>query len=172
MSVSKRFINCVIWKFITPCIWKLVISLYWWYYCGLLYFTLFILTGAWMLVTYVCNICWWWKQRSPLQQWIVLTYIDVSMTSYVYNYVWLSRLTHWGLVTHICVSKLGSDKAIIWTNTEILLIARYWEQTSVKINRNIHIFIQENAIENVVRKSAVMLSRPHFCCNKYIWLSI
>ena len=42
-------------------------------------------------------------------------------------------LTHWGLVTHICVSKLtliGSDKglspgrrqAIIWTNAGILFI--------------------------------------------------
>ena len=43
------------------------------------------------------------------------------------------KLTHWGRVTHICVSKqtfIGSDnglspgrrKAIIWTNVEILLI--------------------------------------------------
>ena len=43
------------------------------------------------------------------------------------------RLTHWGLVTHICVSKLtiiGSDnslspgrrQAIIWTNAGLLLI--------------------------------------------------
>ena len=42
-------------------------------------------------------------------------------------------LTHWGLVTHICISKLtiiGSDnglapdrrQAIIWTNARILLI--------------------------------------------------
>ena len=46
---------------------------------------------------------------------------------------WLSCLTHWGRVTHICVSKLtkiGSDnglspgrrQAIIWTNDGILLI--------------------------------------------------
>ena len=43
------------------------------------------------------------------------------------------ELTHWGRVTHICVSKLtiiGSDnglspgrhQAIIWTNAEILII--------------------------------------------------
>ena len=47
--------------------------------------------------------------------------------------VMASHLTHWGQVTHICVSKLsiiGSDnglspdrrQAIIWTNAEILLI--------------------------------------------------
>ena len=45
-------------------------------------------------------------------------------------------LTHWGRVTHICVSKLtiidsdnglspGRRQAIIWTNTEILLIWPY-----------------------------------------------
>ena len=44
-----------------------------------------------------------------------------------------SVLTHWGRVTHICVSKqtiIGSDnglspdrlQAIIWTNVELLLI--------------------------------------------------
>ena len=48
-------------------------------------------------------------------------------------YVCVSRLTHWGRVTHICVSKLtsiGSDnglsprrrQAIIWTNAGILLM--------------------------------------------------
>ena len=53
-------------------------------------------------------------------------------------------LTHWGLVTHICVGKLisiGSDnglspgrrQAIIWTSAGILLLELDpWEQTSVK----------------------------------------
>ena len=47
--------------------------------------------------------------------------------------LWMGLLTHWGRVTHICVSKLtsiGSDnglspgrrQAIIWTNAWILLI--------------------------------------------------
>ena len=57
----------------------------------------------------------------------------------------LNVLTHWGWVTHICVSKLtitGSDnglspsrrQAIIWTYAGILLIGTLgsWEQTSVK----------------------------------------
>ena len=67
-------------------------------------------------------------------------------------------LTHWGRVTHICVIKLtiiGSDnglspgrlQAITWTNVGILLIGpkRQW---NFKLNSNI--FIQENALENVV----------------------
>ena len=55
---------------------------------------------------------------------------NVSHTNGSINYL---QLTHWGRVTHICVSKLaiiGSDnglspgrrQAIIWTNTGILLI--------------------------------------------------
>ena len=53
----------------------------------------------------------------------------------------MKTLTHWGIVTHICISKLtiiGSDnglsprrcQAIIWTNAVILLI---W---SLEINRS------------------------------------
>ena len=56
-----------------------------------------------------------------------------------------SRLTHWGRVTHICVSKLssiGSDnglsperrQAIIWTNAGILLIG-----TSVNFVKKMHL---------------------------------
>ena len=50
---------------------------------------------------------------------------------------WWNHLTHWGRVTHICVSNLtiiGSDnglspgryQAIIWTNAGILLIGPWW----------------------------------------------
>ena len=35
-----------------------------------------------------------------------------------------------------------------------------WEQTSVKFNRNWNIFIQENALENIVCEMASILSRP------------
>ena len=71
------------------------------------------------------------------------SYITLSWLSFLYAYYlhndllsihWLGApLTHWGRVTHICVSKLtisGSDnglspgrrQAIIWTNAGILLI--------------------------------------------------
>ena len=84
-------------------------------------------------------------------------------------------LTHWGRVTHICVSKqtiLGSDnglapgrhQAIIWTNAGILLIRTLG-------TRNSYIFIQENVFENVVRKLAAILSRPQ-CVNLQIQIKL
>ena len=64
-------------------------------------------------------------------------------------------LTHWGWVTHICVSELtiiGSDnglspgrrQAIIWTSAGILLIGPLGH-----VYRNSYNFIQENPFENV-----------------------
>ena len=58
---------------------------------------------------------------------------DRSHVDFIYPMVPELQLTHWGRVTHICVSKLtiiGSDnglspdrrQAIIWTNTGLLLI--------------------------------------------------
>ena len=69
-----------------------------------------------------------------------------------------TSLTHWGRVTHICVSKLttiGSDnglspsrrQAIIWTKN---------------VRQNSFIFIQENAFENVVCERASIQSRPQW----------
>ena len=67
-------------------------------------------------LSYLCIVTWWEMER------------EVSKI----NPAW-EGLTHWGRVTHICVSKLtiiGSDnglssgwrQAIIWTNVGILLI--------------------------------------------------
>ena len=80
-------------------------------------------------------------------------------------------LTHWGRVTHICVSELtiiGSDnglspgrrQAIIWTNDGILLIRPLRTNFSNFFFRNSNIFIQQNALENVVCEMASILSRP------------
>ena len=82
-------------------------------------------------------------------------------------------LTHWGRVTHICISKLttiGSDnglppgrhQAIIWSNAGMLLSSTLGTIFSEK--RNWYIFIQANAFENVVWKMAAILSRPQ-CAN-------
>ena len=76
--------------------------------------------------------------------------------------------THWGRVTHICVSKLtisdsdnglspGRRQAIIWINAGILSIPS--QRTSVKFKSRFNIFIQENPFENVVWKMAAILSR-------------
>ena len=77
-------------------------------------------------------------------------------------------LTHWGRVTHICVSKLtiiGSDNGLSpWPRQAII-----WN-----FNRNSNIFIQENVLENVVCEMASILSRPQ--CVKWdegplMWLA-
>ena len=76
-------------------------------------------------------------------------------------------LTHWGRVTHICVSKLtsiGSDnglapgwcQAIIWNNAGILLIGTLATNFSE---------IWENALENFICKMAAILSQPQ--CFKF-----
>ena len=86
-----------------------------------------------------------------------------------------AQLSHWGRVTHICVGKLtiiGSDnglspgrrQAIIWTNAGILLIWPLETKFSEFFYRNSSIFIQENALENVVCQMASILSRPQ-CAN-------
>ena len=98
-------------------------------------------------------------------------YLTVTTGQLVY-------LTHWGRVTHICVSKLtiiGSDngllpgrhQAIIWTKAGIWSI----EPLGTNFNRNSNIFIQENAFESVVCEMAAMLSRPQ-CVNHTIITSI
>ena len=87
-------------------------------------------------------------------------------------------LTHWGRVTHICISRLtitGSDnglspgrrQAIIWTNAGILLIGPIRNKLQWKFNRNSNIFIHENAFESVVCEMAAILSRPQ-CDNGVI----
>ena len=93
-------------------------------------------------------------------------------------------LTHWGRVTHICVSKLiiiasdnglspGQRQAIIWTNAGTSLINYLGTNFSENIDRNSYIFIQENTFENVVCEMSAILSRPQ-CVNPstlYYWQS-
>ena len=83
-------------------------------------------------------------------------------------------------MTHICVSKLttiGSDnglslgrrQAIIWQCWNIVkLNLRNKFQWNLK--RNWYIFIQANALENVVWKMAAILSRPQ-CVEKWLCYS-
>ena len=83
---------------------------------------------------------------------------------------------------HICVGKLtiiasdnglspGQHQAIIWTNAGILLIG----PLGTKLNeiliqiRNSYIFIQENALENVVCEVASILSRPQCVKGKVLF---
>ena len=82
-------------------------------------------------------------------------------------------LTHWGRVTHICVSELtitGSDnglsprrrQAIIWNKAGLLLIEPLIRnKLQWNFNRNSNISIQKNALEHVVCEMVSILSRPH-----------
>ena len=78
-------------------------------------------------------------------------------------------LTHWGRVTHICVSKLtiiGSDNGLSPGRRHYL--NQWWNIVNWTLgnklrwnfNRNWNIFIQENAFENIVWKMASILSWP------------
>ena len=89
-------------------------------------------------------------------------------------------LTHWGRVTHLCVSKLtsiasdnglspGRRQAIIWNNAGILLIGHFRNKLQWNFNRNSNIFIQENAFESVVCETAAILSRPQWVNEVSLW---
>ena len=87
-------------------------------------------------------------------------------------------LTHWGRVTHICFGNLtiiGSDNGLIvaWSEPSHYL-NQCWNIVNWNLrnkfqwnfNRNSNIFIQENALENVVCEMASILSRPR-CVNNW-----
>ena len=74
-------------------------------------------------------------------------------------------------MTHIFVNKLTTSgsvngfaperrQTILWTNDGILLIGPLETNLSEIFYRNSNIFIQENALENVVCEMASILSRP------------
>ena len=85
-----------------------------------------------------------------------------------------TELTHWGRVTHICVGKLtiiGSDNGVAWTApshylNQCWIIVNWTLRNKLQwnLNRNSHIFIQENAFESVVCETAAILSQPQ-CVN-------
>ena len=51
-----------------------------------------------------------------------------------------------------------------------IVISSPWNKIQWNRNRNLLIFIQKNALENVVRKMAANLSRPH--CVNHIWIAV
>ena len=85
----------------------------------------------------------------------------------------LHVLTHWGWVTHICISKLtiiGSDNGLSPGRRQaITLLNQCWNvhnwtlrnKLQWNINQNQDIFIQENMFENVVCKTLAILCWSH-----------
>ena len=79
------------------------------------------------------------------------------------------RFAHWGRVTHICIGKLtiGSDnglspgrsRAIIWNNVGNSVNWTLRSKLQWNCNRNINIFIKENAFESVVCEMSQCWSR-------------
>ena len=70
------------------------------------------------------------------------------------------KLTHWGRMTHICVSIItiiGSDYLKQCWNIVNLTLRRKLQWI---FNRNAYIFITKNAFENIAWKMAAILSRP------------
>ena len=81
------------------------------------------------------------------------------------KYIRQTWLTHWGLVTHICSSKLtiiGPDNGVssglnqYWN----IVISKFREKNQINLWQNSHDFIQENAFENDVCEMVANLSRP------------
>ena len=80
-------------------------------------------------------------------------------------------LTHWGRVTHLCVSKLTSIDSdnglspwrrqdIIWNNDGILLIRP--TNLSEIYSKFKHFRWRKNTFENVVCEMSAILSRPQY----------
>ena len=110
---------------------------------------------------------------------------DTFNCLYLYQYLGLheeiilgytSPLTHWGRMMHICVSKLtiiGLEWLVAWWARSHYLnqcwnIVKWNCRNKLQWNlqQNSHIFIQENAFENIVCKMAAILSQPQ--CIKLI----
>ena len=65
--------------------------------------------------TYIMNMCLFMSIRIDI---CTCSYVDmVSIKMVTWSY-----LTHWGQVTHICISELAITSPDIWTNGRILLI--------------------------------------------------
>ena len=72
-------------------------------------------------------------------------------------------LTHWGRVTHICVSRLtitGSDNGHYLNQCWNIVNWTLRNKLQWNFKRKSFIFIQENALENVICEMASILSRP------------
>ena len=80
-------------------------------------------------------------------------------------------LTHWGRVTHICVSKpttICSNKWLVAWPAPSHNLNECWNivnwtignKPQWNLKRNSYIFTEENALENVVWKMVAILSRP------------
>ena len=84
-----------------------------------------------------------------------------------------SKLTHWGRVTHICVSNLiiiGSDngllpdcyQAIIWTSAGLLLIGSLGTNFSEILIKILAFSLKKNEFESVLCETSAIMSQPEY----------
>ena len=99
--------------------------------------------------------------------WAEFWYVDIFLGRLII----IIKLTHWGRMTHICVSKqtnIGSDNGLSpWLAPSHYLnqcwnIVNWTLRNKLQWNPNWNscTFIQENALEDVVWKMAAILPRP------------
>ena len=95
-------------------------------------------------------------------------------------------LTHWGRVTHICVSKLtinGADndlspvwcQAIIWTNAGMLLIGPLWTNFSEILIENhifFHLKVSSGKWQPFCLSLKVLITGPVYICRTRNWSSL
>ena len=105
----------------------------------------------------------WWRQEQAITRANIDIVLCHLMASLGHN-----GLTHWGRVTHICVSKLptiGSDnglwpgrrQAITWTNAGVVIIGPLWTNFS-----EILIEIPISSLKKMRLKESSVKWRP--CC--------
>ena len=101
----------------------------------------------------------------------IICIIYFSGLHQVINNISYSVLTHWGGVTHICVSQLDHHCFRSWPvacTAPSHYLNQCWtivnwtlsNKLQCNLNRNSNTFIQENALESVVCEMAAILSRP------------
>ena len=111
--------------------------------------------------------------------------LSTDYTCGVWDFVWttcplfgLCLLSHWGRVTHICVSKLtiiGSDNDLSPGRRSSHYLNQCWNivnwtlrnKLQWNLSRNSNIFFQKNALENVVCVIASISSRPQWVNNTW-----
>ena len=110
--------------------------------------------------------------------WFLCHWPDHNIEWWVKLPVIRDNLTHWGRVTHICVTKLttiGSDnslspgrrQAIIWTNAGILLMRPLGTNFNEMLIEILTFSFMKMRFKSVVCEMASILSRPQ-CVNTHV----
>ena len=124
----------------------------------------------------ICSVSGYWFQyhkSHSISSELNSLFNSEPVGTFIWNVSNLSLLTHWGRVTHICVSDLtsiGSDnglspgrrQAIIKTNAGILLIRPLGTNFSEFLVEILIFSLKKIAFESVVCEKAAILSRPQW----------